>query len=403
MAHPRYITTVSVGQLQGHDLEVVFGNLKDGALCDHLEEHGRNGRPGYPVKALWHSYVASFVLNLPHTNALIRLLRDSPELRRLCGFSGPLPHRTTFNRFIQRLSHHADLVEAVFADLTGQIKVLLPDLGEEVAVDSTTVRSHCNPNRRRPLSDPEASWTAKNSTQAKEGGKEWRHGYKVHMVADINHGIPLAHVVTTAKQNDSPMLPKVIASAEALYPWFRPNAVVADRGYDALSNHEYLHAKGILPVIHIRRPSSGDLVEGIYTPYGVPTCMGNIPMRYIKSDPQKGHLYRCVGCHLAGSRRGGVVHCDTEVWEDPSKNIRLFGVIRRDGPEWKALYAKRWGIERTFKSMKESRRLERHSIRGTRQVTLHALMSALTYSATALARLQAGEAAEMRWMVRRVA
>ena len=99
MAHPRYITTAPVGQLQGHDLEVVFGNLNDGPLCAHLEEHGRNGRPGYPVKALWHSYVASFVLNLPHTNALIRLLRDSPDLRRLCGFSGPLPHRTTFNRF----------------------------------------------------------------------------------------------------------------------------------------------------------------------------------------------------------------------------------------------------------------------------------------------------------------
>ena len=223
------------------------------------------------------------------------------------------------------------------------------------------------------------------------------------MVADVNYGIPLAHVVTTAKDNDSPMLPKVIAAAETLYPWFRPNAVVADRGYDSKANHEYLHAKGVLPIIHIRQLARSALVEGIYTKLGVPTCMGGIPMRYIRSDPQKGRLYRCVGCHLAGSRRGGVVHCDTEVWEDPSKNIRLFGVIRRDGPEWKALYAKRWGIERVFKSMKESRRLERHSIRGTRQVTLHALMSALTYSATVLARLQAGEANDMRWMVRKVA
>ena len=294
-------------------------------------------------------------------------------------------------------------MEAAFADLIGQLKILLPDLGDEVAVDSTTVRSHCNPNRRQPLSDPEASWTAKNSTQAKEGGKEWRHGYKVHMVADVNHGIPLAHVVTTAKQNDSPMLPKVIASAEDLYPWFRPYAVVGDRGYDAKSNHEYLHEKGILPIIHIRRPARTALVDGIYTAYGVPTCMGGIPMNYIKSDPQKGHLYRCKGCHLAGSRRGGVVHCDTEVWEDPSKNIRLFGAIRRDGPEWKSLYAKRWGIERVFKAMKESRRLERHCLRGTRQVTLHALMSALSYTATVLARLQAGEVEDMRWMVRRVA
>ena len=57
-------------------------------------------------------------------------------------------------------------------------------------MDATTVRSHCNPNRKR-VSDPEASWTAKNSARAKAGGKEWHHGYKVHMVADANYGLPL--------------------------------------------------------------------------------------------------------------------------------------------------------------------------------------------------------------------
>ena len=402
MAQPRYITTPPVGQFQRHDLEAVFGSLNDGPLCNHLDEHGRNGRPGYPVKALWYSYVAAFLLNLPHTNALIRTLRDSPALSRQCGFSGPLPHRTTFNRFIQRLSHHSELVEAVFADLTQQLRLYLPELGQDVAVDSTTVRSHCNPNRRR-ISDSEASWTAKNSTQAKAGGKEWKHGFKVHMVADVNYGIPLAHVVTTAKQNDSPMLPAVITAAESLYPWFRPSAVIADRGYDSMANHEYIDQKGILPIIHIRRRAHAALFDGIYTEKGVPTCMGGVEMEYIRSDPQKGHLYRCRGCHLAKSRRGGVVHCRTEVWEDPSRNIRLFGAIRRDGPEWKTMYAKRQGIERVFKGMKESRRLERHCVRGLRQITLHALMSALAFQATVLMRLQAGEVSRMCWMVEKVA
>ena len=97
--------------------------------------------------------------------------------------------------------------------------------------------------------------------------------------------------------------------------------------------------------------------------------------------------------------RGGIRHCDTEVWEDPSKDIRRFGVIRREGPEWKALYAKRQAIERVFKSMKESRRL---CIRGLRQVTLHALMSTLVFP-TALVHLLAGEVDLLRWMVRRVA
>ena len=195
----------------------------------------------------------------PHTNALIRRLEDDADFRTLCGF-GALPHRRTFNRFIRRLSHHSGLVEAMFADLTYQLKALVPGLGIEVAVDATTVRSHCNPNRKR-ISDPEASWTAKNSARAKEGGKEWHHGYKVHMVADANYGVPLAHVVTTAKRNDSPELPAVIARTEALYSWFRPSAVIADRGYDGKPNHEWLNGKGIVPIIHIRRSDR----DSIYT------------------------------------------------------------------------------------------------------------------------------------------
>ena len=325
MALPHYNRSFANTQDYLGELAAIFASLCDDALLSRLQEYRPVGRQGYPLKALWLAYVGSFILNLAHTNALIRRLEDNPEFRALCGFAWPLPHRTTFNRFIQRLSHHADLVEATFADLTHQLKALIPGLGNEAAVDATTVRSHCNPNRKR-TSDPEASWTAKNSARAKEGGKEWHHGYKVHMVADANYGVPLAHLVTTAKRNDSPELPAVIARAEALYPWFKPSAVIADRGYDSTANHEHLHGKGIVPVIHIRRSKAHDgLHEGIYTKQGVPTCLGQIPMEYVRSDPEMGHLYRCRGCHLAGSMRGGVIHCDSQVWEDPARNIRLFG------------------------------------------------------------------------------
>ena len=128
-------------------------------------------------------------------------------------------------------------------------------------------------------------------------------------------------------------------------------------------------------------------------------------MEFVRSDPERGHLYRCnpKGCRLTGSLSGGIRHCDTEVWEDPTRNVRLFGAIRRDGPEWKALYAKRQAIERVFKSMKESRRLERHCVRGLRQITLHAMMSVLAFQATALVKLRTGQADMMRWMVRKVA
>ena len=65
----------------------------------------------------------------------------------------------------------------------------MPGLGDEVAVDSTAVRTHSNPNRKH-VSDPYAEWGVKNSAKAKEGGKEFFFGFKVHMVADAVYGIP---------------------------------------------------------------------------------------------------------------------------------------------------------------------------------------------------------------------
>ena len=386
------------------DLRAVLDTAQEAAspLLARLWAYRWNARPGYPLRALWRSYVASFHLNLPHTNALIRRLQDDSELRSMCGFGDRLPHRSTFNRFIQRLSYHPDLVESALTSVTNKLKEHLPDLGETVAVDGTTVRTHSNPNRRRKgISDPEASWTAKNATRAKEGGKEWHFGYKSHAVADAKYGVPLGQIVTTASRSDSPELPLVIEHTKSLHPWFRPKVVIADRGYDALSNHEYVVSQGAIPIIHIRKLAKGE----IYTKEGTPICVGNVPMEYLGSDPERGRLYRCrpEGCHLKGKLSGGSHHCADWVFEDPKADLRLFGVIRRDGPEWKALYRQRQAIERVFKSMKESRRLERHCIRGLRQIRLHVLMSTLAFQATALAWVRAGEGEWMRWMVRKVA
>ena len=178
--------------------------------------------------------------------------------------------------------------------------------------------------------------------------------------------------------------------------------MMADKGYDSRANHEAVVERGGLLIAPARRPSKTDLYEGIYTEKGVPTCMGMVEMEYVRSDPERGHLYRCrrEGCHLKGRR--GVRYCDDEIWENRSDNPRLFGPLRQKSPEWRALYRLRQSVERVFKSMKESRRLERHHVRGRRRVALHAAMSTLGFAATLLANLLAGEA-RPRWMVRKVA
>ncbi len=176
---------------------------------------------------------------------------------------------------------------------------------------------------------------------------------------------------------------------------------MADKGYDSNANHRAVVERGAMPVIAIRKLAD----KGIYTKDGTPTCMGQIAMKYVRSDPERGHLYRCPDGGCALKDRKGVRYCHDWIWEkpDPNGNLRLVGPVRRASTEWKALYKLRQGVERVFKSMKESRRLNSHSTRGLRMVALHASMSALTFQATALANVLSEQPPTFRWMVRRVA
>lgn len=60
-------------------------------------------------------------------------------------------------------------------------------------------------------------------------------------------------------------------------------------------------------------------------------------------------------------------------------------------------------IERMSRSLKHSQGLERHCARGMRKIMLHAVMSALAFQATAVARLRAGDAAGLCRMSVKVA
>ena len=386
-------------------LRQAMDSIDDSELVAALHRHTARGPKGRWVRPMWRAYLASFLLNFDHTNDLIRSLEDNPALRQVCGFDGPLPHRTTFNRFIQRLKQYNDLMESCVTALVNALKLELPDLGEEVAIDSTAIRTHSNPNRKT-VSDPDAAWGVKHSVRSKKkDGTEYFFGYKSHVVADVKYGIPLAQIVTAGNRNDSPLLQPLIRKAQAQFDWFRPTVAIGDRGYDSAKNHEFLFGERIIPIIHIRKPSNAALYKGIYTPQGIPTCIGMVPMEYVGLDWKEHYVFRCrpEGCHLKDSTLGGIRHCDTVYAQDPHEDIRLFGIVRRDSQQWKDLYAKRWAIEQLFKTLKQSRRLERHCTRGMESIRLHSLMSTLSLLATALVSVKAQQTEDMRWGVRKVA
>ena len=376
------------------EIAAAFAEINDDPLIARLEAYRWTGRRGYEPRSLWRAVASGYFLGIANTSALIRRLQDDAELRLLCGLPCT-PSQPTFSRFIARLTKHADLILAAINRITAEFYERLPSFGERVAIDSTIIDAY--ESRFKDATDADASWTAKGGPKGK---KEWHYGYKFHLAVCAKYGIPLAAITSTGGVYDGHYLPALLEQAAA-HSWFAPAVVAADRGYDSAAVHAAIATHGAAAVIPLRAKSapSPDVYDKDYNI----TCIGGKPMKRIKTDPAKGTLYRCPseGCHLA--KRKGVLYCQDEHREKGSDNLRLFPKIPRKTPEWEAHYKERQSVERVFKSLKQARRLGEPYLMGLPKVTLHCLMSTLAYSASALAKLKAGDVADMRWQVRRVA
>ena len=381
-------------------LAVVLDQIDDGPLLEALGPTAVTGRPGFSRRALLRLVLSKYVLGIRFNVELLVRLRGSRVFRQVCGFEERTPSESTVSRFVGRLAEHQELLEECFTALTAQQRGPLKGFGRVVAVDSTSVETFSNPNRKV-ISDPDAAWGVKNSSKTKEGKTEFFFGYKLHLLSDADYGLPLAFTMTPGNDNDSPVLKPLLEKADNTLPWLRFRYLLADRGYDAIDNHREVIRRKAIPVIHIKKSTSSDgLHNGIYTTMGSPTCLGMEEMDYICTNRKTGHhLFRCrpEGCELKAKHRG-LHHCDTQVWEDPVKNLRIVGLLPRASPEWKRQYDKRMSIERIFRSLKHSRGLEGHLYRGLRKVLLHSTLSLLTYQATALARVKTGDLENLRMM-----
>ena len=407
------------------------------------------GAPSFSRLAILRSFVVWHVLGYNSISDLIRELRINPYLAEIVGFlpkwadeqadeiaSGNerrrrtsavaiedgrpvrrckgIPSRSVFSRTFAILRQDPGLIAHIIIKCTDRLHELLPDLGDEVAADSTTVLTFCNPNRgtkqdKDRVSDTEAGFTKKHSARGFGGTKGsgskpqqsdtvWVYGYKVHLVVCVKYGMVLGIIITPANVNDSPLLPQLYEQCVKNFRWFGPSIFIADRGYDSANNNLYLYERNVAAVIH-KRTSAQERKGGIYNAKGVPRCVGSVEMEFVRTDEETGHhLYRCptTGCHLRDKVQWSR-HCDYESWEDPTLDLRLFGgMIRRASAEWDAEYKKRWEEERTNGQLKANRTLEGHYFRGLPSVTVHSLLAVAARQHLALVRVRAGEVEKMR-------
>ena len=366
-------------------------------LAELIVERRKNGRPGYSPRAMLRAWLSKFFL--PHVDfntELVQELKRSKGLRRVCGFGDEAPSETAICRFYKMLAEdYPDLLEDCIAQVVELTRdEYYPDLGEQVAADGTAIEAHANPNRTV-VRDPDAAKGVRTTARGEDGQTTKKYfGYKLHVLSDANHDVPLAMILTPANESEQHMLMALYEKARDTYDWFKPTHVIGDKGYDSEANNRYVIEQGATPVIDINKPTAHDgMYDGIYNGKGKPTCMGMKGMTYVRTDPETGHhLYRCrhKGCHLLTEGTKAITHCDTEEWFDPEDNPRVMGPLPRHTDEWKTIYKKRMTIERMFGRCKQDRLLEGHLFLKMAKIRLHTILSMLTYAATVLTRLRLG-------------
>ena len=425
-----------------------------GALVELLEApHRHGGNPGHPAAAMLAAIVMRYALNERYANGFLNRLGSDQRLLDICGLAWA-PSERAYSQFTKKLVTHRKLLRFIIADLflecgveierlraMGLVPADKPPLGHSLVIDSTDIEAWARPSRKSrktgeeiPSKDPDAKWghrTAKNvrsskprsrkrSSSKKAGGKgsgivaqtsekeskdESYFGYKVDVLTDSNHGLPMFAETRPANAGDVTVMIQDLDDCLALYRTLSPRYFLGDKGYDSLKNILHIISLGMVPVVAVRRPEKDKetgkrLYDGIHDEEGRPTCIGGNSMEYVETDSEEGHLFRCPaeGCPLKETVQF-TRHCDYEHYEKPEgKMLRIVGLLPRCSEEWKTEYKKRPIIERYFSSGKHSRLLDTHRYLNIEKVSLHVALSMLAYLATALAHLQADDYAHMRHM-----
>ncbi len=348
------------------------------------------GRRPYDRQAMVRAHLLAYLhrTTIDSITALHWTLLNNPAFRAVCGFGKIVPSRSTLSRVFSQMAKHPDVMERIMDDIVRETKRVQPDLGEELAVDATPVRSYADGNRKPPT-DPDARWGRHHKANAKDGF-EWVFGYKMHLAADANYDFPISMKFTPGNANDSPHMVSLVESAERRLKGF-PKSVIADRGYDSARNSEWVDERGAAPIIHKRKPKNG-LHRGEYTTDGIPVCECGEEREYIFTNSASGvHYYgRAPDCR---SEDGNSL-CFMSILVNPKEDVRLFGgEVRRSSEEWDTEYRKRWSVERVFSRWKVEGRLNAHRFREMKTIRLHAMLQMLALQAVILTRMKAEEPA----------
>ena len=213
-------------------LKVIFDAIPEEDLLKALKVYYA-GRRGYTYTVLWRTYVTMVVLNLPSFATLIRTLENNPYIAQACGIISPdgIPSKFAYSRFLRRLQRRkpANLVKNIMRTLTRRCYETFPDFGKSVAIDATDLKAWSNGGKKH-KSDLDAGWVVKGGTNGK---RKFVWGYKMHLMVDTMHEIPIAVNITRGNMPDIRQATPLLSQARKTNGKFYPKYVICDAGYSS--------------------------------------------------------------------------------------------------------------------------------------------------------------------------
>jgi hypothetical protein len=208
----------------------------------------------------WNCLLAQRVLGHAEMAGLLRELRRNPSLRAAVGMDPnkgekAVPTKDAMSRFVKKLvgAKYRTKVEGLVGQLLGQVRQTLPDLGRHAAVDSTALRTWAR-GRGKPeeSSDPEADWGHKTRRWTDKEGQRHEEvrtwfGYKLHLLVDTRHELPVAWKVTRASAADNGQVQGLLEGLKERHPGIRVETLAGDKAYDDGPLVQTLHAQWHMP------------------------------------------------------------------------------------------------------------------------------------------------------------
>jgi IS5 family transposase len=388
-------------------LTLVLEALPAEKLITTLTREQWTGRKGYSIRGMWSAYIAGVLYNCHSIAEVARLLKRDRDIRMICGFSKDnVPGEDALGRFLKKLVAHEELLEECFEGLVEKLRQSLPGFGAKLAVDATDIEAYANGHRKSP-SDTDARWGVKEAKTGSEKGKErelyrW-FGYKLHLIVDAVYELPIAFTVTPANRNDTTQMRPLLRKAELSNPERKPEAIMADKGYDSNDNclaiYQEAQAAPIIPMVDKPGWESPDICNA----KGTPTCGCGLEMVYWGRDG-KYLKYRCPDvlgkakcrCRFpcTASPYGYVLKLPV-MKEDYRRHVP----VPRESRKWARLYRMRTAVERVNSRVKDLLGLRKITLRGIAKVTVRSLLSLLAMLAAAVSMAERHRMKEVRSLV----